>query len=207
MTPEDVLSRLRDAGDPERAARARAANRTEREAWGVAPEVLRALSDEIREATSVDRRVLLADAFWRAEVLDARLLALRLLTQARMRPDHGAWDLLSRWVYRFDCRALADAGAAALGRRLAAEPERLAVLEDWAAASNVWTRRSVFAATTGFARTRHPSEADAAARERVLALAGAMAEDSRPVIRQAIDGWVAALAKHDPERAAQVARR
>ncbi|WP_170125518.1 DNA alkylation repair protein [Jannaschia seohaensis] len=204
----EILARLRAAGSPGRAAKLRAANRTEREAWGVEGGLLSEMAQDLRAEISVDGRVLLADALWREGVLETRMLALKLLTQARMRPDHGAWDLLSRWVYRFDCRAVAEAGAAALARRLAAEPARLAVLDDWAAASNVWTRRCVFSATAGFAKGRHPSAEEIAARDKVVALARAMEGETRPVIRQAIDSWCTALARHDPERAAQaVARR
>ncbi|UWQ17658.1 DNA alkylation repair protein [Jannaschia sp. M317] len=202
MTLDEIMARLTAAADPERAAKDRAANRTDRETLGVAPEVLRDLAVEVREAVSVDRRVLLADALWRAEGFDARMLALRMLTQARIRPDVGVWALLERWVHHFDCRAIADAGAAAIGRRFAADPTRLTVLDDWAGAANVWTRRAVFTGTAGFAKLRHPSEAEQAAREQVLALAAAMTDETRPVIRQAIDGWLRDLAKHDPERVA-----
>ncbi|WGH77578.1 DNA alkylation repair protein [Jannaschia ovalis] len=200
--PEDVLDRLREAGDPARAARDRAANRTARETLGVAPETLRALSDEIRARTDVDRRVLLADALWRSELFDARMLALRLLTQARIRPDHGPWALLERWVHGFDCRAIADAGAAAIARRLQADPARLEVVADWTGAANVWTRRTALAATAPWAKMNHPSEADLAIRERVLGWAAAMRDDKRPVIAQAVASWLRDLARHDPERAA-----
>jgi 3-methyladenine DNA glycosylase AlkD len=198
---------LRAAGEPGRAARARSANRTEREAWGVDGGTLSDMAKALREDLTVDGRVLLADALWREGVLETRVLAAKLLTQARMRPDHGAWDLLSRWVFRFDCRAIADAGASALGRRLAAAPERLPVLDEWAGASNVWARRSVFAATAWAAKARHPSEEERVARERVLELARAMEGDARPVIRQAREAWLRDLARHDPEAAQGIARR
>ena len=199
---EAALARLRGLGDPARAAKDRAANRTERETWGVAAGDLNALAKELRDGVDGDGRVLLADALWRAEAFDARMLACKLLTQARIRPDDGAWSLLSRWVFALDCRALAEAGADALSRRLVAEPARLVVLDDWAGAANVWTRRSVFAATAPWAKMNHPSEADLAVRERVLALASAMDGDGRPVIRQAIDGWLRDLAKRDAARVA-----
>lgn len=199
---DEILDRLRTLGDADRAARDRAANRTDRETWGVPSDALRELSVEVREAVTVDRRVLLADALWRADVFDARMLALRLLTQARIHEDAGVWSLLERWAYAFDCRAIADAGAGALGRRMVTEPARLAVLDDWAGAANVWTRRSIFAATSAWAKAPHPTEADLAVREQVLALAASMADDRRPVIRQAIDSWLRDLGKRDAARAA-----
>ncbi|SDZ04727.1 DNA alkylation repair enzyme [Jannaschia faecimaris] len=198
----EIVEALRNLGETDRAAKDRAANRTDRETWGVPGEALNELAKDLRGALSVDQRVLIADAIWRDGVFDGRLLACKLLTQARIRPDGGAWTLLSAWVFHFDCRAIADAGAGALQRRLMADPERSEVLDEWAGASNVWTRRSVFAATAGFAKLVHPSDAQMAVRERVLGWAETMRDDKRPVIRQAIDAWLRDLSKHDPDRVA-----
>ena len=89
-----------------------------------------------------------------------------------------------------------------MGRRILAQPERSDVLDDWGGAANVWARRSVFSATTAFAKLAHPSDAQVAVRERVLGWAEAMEEEQRPVIRQAIDGWLRDLSKHDADRVA-----
>ncbi|MGB3407679.1 MAG: DNA alkylation repair protein [Jannaschia sp.] len=202
MTLDEIMARLTAAADPERAAKDRAANRTERATLGVAPEVLRDLAVEVREVVSVDRRVLLGDALWRADVFDARLLALRLVTQARIRPDAGIWNLLERWVHQIDCRAIADAAAGAIARRLVAEPARIDVLEDWIRAANVWTRRTAIAATAPWAKENHPTEMDLMVRERILGWMESMRDDARPVIRQAVDGWLRDLAKRDAARAA-----
>ncbi|WP_298429379.1 DNA alkylation repair protein [uncultured Jannaschia sp.] len=197
-----ILADLRAAGDATRAARDRAANRTDRETWGVAPDTLNEMAKALRGTLSVDHRVIISDALWRADVFDARMLACKLLTQARIRPDDGVWSLLERWVHRLDCRALADAAAAAITRRLAARPERLDLLDDWATAANPWTRRTVLAGTTHLARANHPSEPERAARERVLGWAAALRTDTRPVIAQAVESWLRDLARRDPDRVA-----
>lgn len=210
QTPRDILrtkkaaivAALRAAGDPDRAAKDRAANRTDRETWGVHGATLTDQAMALRAELSVDERVMIADALWRDGVFDGRIMACKLLTQARMRPDGGAWGLLSAWVFHFDCRGIADAGAAALQRRFLADPERVEVLEEWAGAASVWARRSVFSATAGFAKLAHPSDAELAVRETVLGQAQAMAGETRPVIRQAINGWLRDLSKHDPARVA-----
>ncbi|CTQ49603.1 DNA alkylation repair protein [Jannaschia donghaensis] len=199
---DGIVTDLRAAGEAARAAKDRAANRTDRETWGVHGATLTDMATELRGALTLDERVMIADALWRDGVFDGRIMACKLLTQARIRTDGGVWGLLSSWVYHFDCRGIADAGAAALQRRIAAEPERSEVLDEWAGAANVWARRSVFAATAAFAKTKHPSETDLAVRERVLGHAQSMAEEKRPVIRQAIDGWLRDLSKHDPDRVA-----
>lgn len=197
-----IVAALRAAGDAERAAKDRASNRTDRETWGVHGATLTDQAMALRADLTVDERVMIADALWRDGVYDGRVMACKLLTQARMRPDGGAWGLLSGWVFHFDCRGIADAGAAALQRRFMADPERSEVLTEWAGAANVWARRSVFSATAGFAKLAHPSDAELAVREAVLGHAEAMTEETRPVIRQAIDGWLRDLKKHDPARVA-----
>ena len=199
---DQILAQLEAAGSSERAAKDRAANRTDRSCWGVTAETLNDMARSLREELGPDPRTLIADALWRAEVFDARMLACKLLTQARIRPDDGPWALLERWVYHFDCRAIADAGAAALQRRMMAAPDRCEVFDAWAEAANVWTRRSIFATASGFAKLGHPSGAELAVRERALGWAEDMADDNRPVIRQAIDGFLRDLARHDPERVA-----
>ncbi|MFO6465986.1 DNA alkylation repair protein [Jannaschia sp. KMU-145] len=197
-----ILADLRAAGNATRAARDRAANRTDRETLGVTPEMLNEMAKALRVELSVDHRVIIADALWRADVFDARMLACKLLTQARIRPDDGVWSLLERWVHRLDCRALADAASAAISRRLAAQPARLDLLDDWVAAANPWTRRTVLTATAHLAKANHPSEAERAARERVLGWAAALRTDTRPVIAQAVESWMRDLARRDPDRVA-----
>jgi len=196
-----ILADLRAAGDAARAARDQAANRTTRETWGVAAEVLNDTAKTLRGEFSVDHRVLIADALWQAKVFDARMLACKMMTQARIRPDAGVWARLTEWVFQIDCRALSDAGAAAMSRRLMADLTRLDVMTEWTTAANPWARRTAIAATAPLAKLNHPSEAEAAARERVIGWISAMADDNRPVIRHGIDGWLRDLARHDAERA------
>jgi 3-methyladenine DNA glycosylase AlkD len=202
----EALAQLHTLGDAGRAARDKEANRTMRKTLGVPASALGDLARTLREKLSVDHRVILADALWQDGTFDARLLALRLLTQARIRPDDGVWARLTEWVVQFDCRAIADAGAGAISRRLTADPARLDVVEGWMQAANVWTRRTAIAATAPWAKMNHPSEADLAARERVLGWLAGMAGDDRPVIRQAVEGWLRDLAKRDPARVAAFLR-
>ncbi|SFJ29803.1 DNA alkylation repair protein [Jannaschia pohangensis] len=199
---ESILTDLRAAGDADRAARDRAANRTQRETWGVSAETLNETAKALRDELSVDHRVIIADALWRAEVFDARMLACKMMTQARIRPDDGVWARLTEWVFQIDCRALSEAAAAAMSRRVMADLSRLDVVAGWTDAANPWVRRTALAAATPLAKTNRPTEAELAARERVIGWIAAMADDARPVIRQAVDGWLRDLARHDPDRVA-----
>ena len=61
---EQVVEALRAAGDPERAAKDRAANRTDRDCWGVPGATMADLAKQFRSALSVDERVMIADALW-----------------------------------------------------------------------------------------------------------------------------------------------
>ncbi|GIT92880.1 hypothetical protein JANAI62_33380 [Jannaschia pagri] len=198
-----LLEALRSHGDADRAARDQAANRTTRETWGLSADVLGDAAKAMRDGLTVDRRVLMADALWREGVVDTRVLAAKVLTQARIRPDGGAWSLLERWVFDVDCRVICDAVAAALSRRLVAEPGRLDVVAGWTEAASPWARRLAFEGTRPWAKLAHPKEADVAVRERVLAWAHGMSGDARPLIRQAIEGWLRDLAKRDPARVAE----
>ena len=202
--PADLLARLEAAGDPDRAARDRAANRTDRETLGVPAEALNEIAAGVRQAEGIDRRVLLADALWRDGRHDARVLAAKLLTQARIRPDDGPWSLLERWMHDVDCRAISDAVAAATARRLAADLSRLALLDDWLSAASPWTRRTGGESIRFLAKARHPSEVEARARAEVVARLAPLTADTRPVIARSVEAFRRDLARHDPEAAARL---
>ena len=203
-TPADLLARLEAAGDAERAARDRAANRTDRETLGVPAETLNEIAAGIRQTEGIDRRVLLADALWRDGRHDARILGAKILTQARIRPDDGPWSLLERWMHDVDCRAASDAVAAATARRLAADLSRMALLDDWLSAASPWTRRTGVEAVRFLAKAKHPSEAEAQARAEVVARLAPLTADTRPVIARSVEAFRRDLARHAPESAARL---
>lgn len=196
------LERLRAEADASRAARTAARHKTGRETLGVPPVRIEALASEWRAALNIDDRVDLARALWDSDIHEARLAAARLLVQARMRPDDGAWQAILEWAPDIDGAEIGDAVMAAASRRLLAVPERLDQIEPWVTDANPWLRRAALVATGPWARMNNLKPADRAVRERVLAWTFDLSRDRNGAVRQAVDGWLRDLNKHDPDRAA-----
>ncbi|WP_265501693.1 DNA alkylation repair protein [Paracoccus beibuensis] len=196
------LDRLRAEADPDRAARTAARHKSGRETLGVPPARIEALASQWRAALDIDGRVTLAQALWDSDVHEARLLAARLLVQARMHPDDAAWQVILDWAPQIDGAEIGDAVMAAASRRLAALPDRLDQVEAWVQDANPWLRRSVLVGTGPWARMNNLKPADHAVRERVLAWALDLSQDRNGAVRQAVDAWLRDLDKHDPARAA-----
>lgn len=196
------LDRLRAMADPERAARDAARHKTGRETLGLAPADIEALAREWREGHDLDGRVALARALWDSDIHDARLLAARLLVQARMRPDDGAWQAILDWAPQIDGVEIGDAVMSAASRRLVADPARIEAAEDWAGNGSPWLRRGALMATLPWAKMNNPKPADLAIRDRVLDWAAELTHDRHGAVRQAVQTWLRDLGRRDPDRVA-----
>ncbi|WP_118135703.1 DNA alkylation repair protein [Oceanicella sp. SM1341] len=197
-----ALSALSALGDARLASEAAALHKVPRTYLGVRVPAITELAKSWREeGGEPGERVALAAALWDSDVHEARVAAARLLTQARMRPDDAAWAEICRWVPQVDGQALSDLVADAGARRLVAEPSRLDTVQDWALDPGLWVRRAVFTFTLPWAKLPHPSEAEQAARERILGWAeAAIPVDRNGVIQGAVAVWLRTLSKHDPAR-------
>ncbi|MCL7465356.1 DNA alkylation repair protein [Phaeovulum sp. NW3] len=162
---------------------------------------LDALVGQWRTALDVPGRVALAQALWATDVHEAAIAAAKLLTQARMRPDDAAWALIADWVPGLDDPVLADHAARAGARRLVADPARLDQVAAWLDHPNPLTRRAALDMTLPWARLNHPKPADLAIRDRVLGWCTQLAQDGDAQPRQAVNGWLRTLAKHDAAKA------
>ncbi|TGN55484.1 DNA alkylation repair protein [Paracoccus liaowanqingii] len=196
------LDRLRALGDPDRAARASARHKRGRETLGVPPAQIEALAAEWRAALDIAARVALARTFWDSDIHEARLTAARLLVQARMRPDDGAWDAILDWAPQIDGQEIGDGLMSAASRRLVTDPARLDRIAPWAGSRNPWLRRGLLVATGPWAKMNNPKPQDLEIRETVLAWALTLSTDRNGAVRQAAQAWIRDLAKHDPDRAA-----
>lgn len=195
-----ILDRLRGLGDAEKAVRDTTYHKTDREVLGVAVPVLNDLVKDLRADLDLDGRITLAAGLWDSGVFEARLMAAKLLVQARIRPDDAVWDLLLSWVPEFDGWAIADTASGAIARRLVAAPDRLDVVEGWVASDHLWTKRAALITTLPWTKQRHPKPAEVDARERVLGWAAEMATDHQWFIQKAIGWWLRDLSKRDPDR-------
>lgn len=196
------LDRLRDLADPERAARASARHKRDRETLGITPAALEEVVAEWRAERDLDARIALAEALWDSDVHEARLAAARLLVQARMRPDDAAWAAIMDWAPQIDGAEIDDAVMTAAARRVVADPTRLDQITAWAGSRNPWLRRGVMLATLPWAKMNNPKPEDLEIREKVLQLMLRLASDRHGGVRQAAKLWLRNLEKRDPDRVA-----
>ncbi len=197
---EPYLAALEEEADPARAEGMRAYHKVERRYLGLSNPQIDALAKEWRRALTVEARVALAAALWETDIYEARLAAAKLLTQARLRPDAAAWELIASWVPSFDSWAIADHACMAGQKRLVADPARLDRVAGWVASEHLWTRRAALVITLPWTKQNHPKADELAARDRILGWAAEMVPDRRWFIQKAIAWWLRDLSRHDPAR-------
>ena len=200
MTLDDALDTLRKLAQPGRGAEMAAYHKVERPYVGVANPDINDLVKSWRQNLSVDERLKLATDLWGTNIYEARLAAAKLLTQARIRPDDAAWELIKSWAPDFDSWAIADHVAMAGQRRLSAVPERLEDIEPWTKSDHMWTRRAALVFTLPWTKQNHPKPAELAARDRILGWAAGYVEDPEWFIQKAVGWWLRDLSKHDADR-------
>ncbi len=195
-----VLATLEAQADPARAADMARYHKAQRLYLGLGNPVLNDLARDLRGQVSLDTRLDLARGLWDSDVHEARLLAAKLLTQARIRPDDQAvWALITSWVPDFDAWAVADHAAMAGQKRLIADPTRLDDVEGWVHSDHMWTRRAALVFTLGFTKSRHPKAAEVDARARVLGWAAEIATSREWFLQKAVAWWLRDLSKRDPQ--------
>jgi len=200
MTLDDALSQMKAHIEPGRAEGMRGYHKIDREYLGIANGPLDDLAKEWRRSLSVDERVSLADGLWQTNIYEARVVAAKLLTQARIKDDGAVWRLIASWVPDFDCWAIADHAMMAGQRRVTADPSRLDEVETWTTSDHMWTKRAALVITLPFNRTRDASDEERATRERVLNWAAGYVDEKQWFIQKAVAWWLRDLSKRDPER-------
>lgn len=176
-------------------------HKSTRRFWGVANPVLDDFAKTWRRDLELDDRLALADALWASDIHEGRVLAAKLLTQARIRPDDtGAWALIQKWLPDFDGWAIADHVCMAGQRRLNWDPSRLDQVEVWTTSDHMWTRRAALVITLPWCKQRHPKPEELAARERILGWAAGYVTDHDWFIQKSIGWWLRDLSKRDPDR-------
>jgi 3-methyladenine DNA glycosylase AlkD len=201
MTADEILDRLRAMGNAEDAAGSAAYHKVDRPYLGVRNPVLSDLARDLRRSLPLDDRLELASGLWDSNVHEGRILAAKLLEQARIRPDdRAAWELIVSWVPLFDAWAIADHASISGAKRLIADPSRLDTVEGWVGSDHMWSRRAALVMTLPWTRMNTPKPADIANRERILGWAERLVPDREWFIQKAISWWLRDLSKHDPER-------
>lgn len=194
------LEDIQAHADQERATGLAAYHKVDRPYLGVANPVLNDLTKGWRRALEVDKRVAVADGLWQTNIHEARVAAAKLLTQARIRPDDGVWQLLVSWLPDFDAWAIADHACMAMQKRLVADSTRLDQVETWTLSDHMWTRRAALVATLPWTKQNHPKPAELQARDRILGWAAGYVPDQQWFMQKAIAWWLRDLSKHDADR-------
>ena len=200
MTLDDALTALRNAAEDGRAAGMADYHKVPREYLGVPNPAINDLAKEWRGPLSIEERVALADQPWKTNILEARLAAAKLLTQARISPDQAVWDLIVSWVPDFDSWAIADHAMMAGQKRLVADPSRIEEVESWTKSDVHWTRRAAMVITLPYTKQNHPKPDELAIRKRVLGWAVRYVEDPEWFIQKSVAWWLRDLSKHDAPR-------
>lgn len=200
MTLDAALEALQAGREPGRADGMAAYHKQSRDVLGIPNPYLNDLARTWRQNLSVPERVALADKLWQTNVFEARIVAAKTLTQARIKDDDAVWRLIALWVPDFDSWAIADHACNAGERRLVADPSRLDEVEGWTRSDHMWTRRAALVITLPWTKQNHPSAEDLAIRDRVLGWAAAYADDRDWFIQKAVAWWLRDLSKHDPDR-------
>ncbi|MDB6177809.1 DNA alkylation repair protein [Paracoccus sp. Z330] len=194
------LASLIELADDERASQMAAYHKVDRRYLGLRNPRIDELVASWRARCSTEQRVLLAAQLWDSNIHEARIAAAKLLTQARLRPDDDAWQLIAAWTADFDGCAIADAAMIAGQKRVTATPARLDLVEGWLNDQNMWTRRAALTITLPWAKMNNPKPRDLETRERVLGWAGQLTQDRDWFIQKAIAWWLRDLSKRDAGR-------
>jgi 3-methyladenine DNA glycosylase AlkD len=197
---EPYLAELSALADPERATQMARYHKADRVYLGLTNPLLNDLAKSWRARLDVEDRVSLADALWQTDIYEARLVAAKLLTEARIRPDKHAWQVIASWVPDFDSWAIADHACMAGQKRLVADPTRLDEVEAWIASDHMWTRRAALVITLPWTKKNAPKPAEMATRDRILRWAAQLVPERDWFIQKAISWWLRELSKHDPDR-------
>ena len=205
MTPDAALDQLAALGAADRAADL-TTRFGEVGAMGVAPQALEDLGRDWRASVPFPDRLDLARALWADGRLEARLMAAKLLTQARIKEDADVWDHLTTWIAEARNWAEVDALASAGGRRLLADLSRLAMIPELGQSDRALDRRAALGLTLPLAKLANPSDAEVDALDDILPLLTATLNDPDKDVSRVADGWLRSLGKHDPKRARMIRR-
>ena len=200
MTVDEALETLRELADPATIERKAAYHKIDRPYIGTNNQILNDIGKEWRRALDLDQRIALARGLWATNIFEGRVMASKLLTQARIRPDQAVWDLITSWVDDFDSWAIADHACMAGQKRLVWDPSRLDTVEGWVTSDHMWTRRAALVITLPWTKQNHSKPEELEARDRVLGWAASYVEDRQWFIQKAIAWWLRELSKHDLQR-------
>jgi 3-methyladenine DNA glycosylase AlkD len=150
---------------------------------------IREMSPDVSQRAAIQ----LSGRLWRERVWDLKIVAARILSRPSVVPNDGVWRFVRARMLYLDGWAVADNLASVGSRCLLTDPRRLDVVETWIDSPHLWTRRAALVFTLPWTKNgRDP--------DRMLAWAGALADDPEWFIQKAIGWWLRELSKRDAKR-------
>ena len=121
----DAVKQLHAKANPKKAAEMKNSIKIDRVYLGISNQELNNTYKGWRASTSTDDRIRLAADLWDSNIYEARIVAAKLLTQARIKNDELVWEEIVRWIPKLDHQTIADQVCSAGSRRLKENPTRL----------------------------------------------------------------------------------
>ena len=193
----DALMQLHLKANPKKAAELKNSLKISRTYLGISNPELDILYKGWRNQINGEDRTALASDLWNSNIYEARIVAAKLLTQARIENDKTVWEEIIRWIPTLDHASIADHVSGAGSRRIRAFPKRLDQISNWFKDENIWMRRSILTMTMPWTKLNNPKIDELSQRDRILSWAGELSEDPEWLIQKAIADWLSSLSKHD----------
>lgn len=173
---------------------------------GVSPQQMEDLARGWRQDVGFPERLDLARGLWDTDVYDARLMAAKLLTQARIKDDAEIWTQICHWLDQAQNWPLIDALCNAGARRIAIDLSRMEKVHALATSERSLDRRAALMLSAPLAKLAHPSDAEKNAVDDVLFWLTYALQDSDKDVSRPAEAWLKSLGKHDAKRAKMVRR-
>lgn len=206
VTYETALDLLTAEGSAERAAQLKSRHGAAGVYLGITPGRLEEMAREWRKEVGFPERLVIAQTLWASGVFDARLMAAKLLTQARIKDDQDVWAHLTDWLAQARTWAEVDALCAACQRRLAADTSRMNKVYKLMRHEAPLMRRAALGITESLAKAPHPTDVEKLALDRICEWLPEALEDASKDVHRTAQSWLRSLSKHDYKRARAIYR-
>jgi 3-methyladenine DNA glycosylase AlkD len=206
ITLETAIDALKAEGDETRVSKLKSHFGAAHEYIGIAPGRLEEMARAWRKDVAFPERLELAKVLWASNIFDARLMAAKLLTQARIKDDFEVWAHLTDWLAQARTWAEVDALSSACARRVSADNTRMGKVYKLMRNESSLLRRAALSITEPLAKATNPTEVEKVALARICEwLPEALNDESKDVHRTA-QSWLRSLSKHDFKRARAIHR-
>jgi 3-methyladenine DNA glycosylase AlkD len=192
-----ALEQLHSKANQKKATEMKNSIKIDRVYLGISNQELNNIYKVWRTSTSTDDRIRLAADLWDSNIYEARIVAAKLLTQARIKNDVLVWEEIVRWISKLDHQSIADHVCSAGSRRLKENPTRLNQVSNWVKDENIWMRQSVLTLTMQWTKLNNPKITELSQRNQILSWAGELSNDKEWLIQKALANWLSSLSKHD----------